>query len=77
MEWLFLFFWASPFGCDCPFITLVVTVPAFDLGVLNKDGDHETGAPERVKLSALCIALGLGCSVFVYLQMGEEPNAES
>ena len=75
MEFLFLLFLGKPMWMWLLFITLVVALLAFDLGVLHKDGDHEIGVAESLKLSAMYIALGLGFSGFVYWQMGWEPTA--
>jgi tellurite resistance protein TerC len=75
MEFLFFMFLSKPLWMWLLFITIVVALLAFDLGVLHKDGDHEIGVSESLKLSAMYIALGLGFSGFVYWQMGWEPTA--
>ncbi len=40
------------------FISVVIALLVFDLGVLHKD-DHEIGVAESLKLSAMYIALGV------------------
>ena len=56
MEFLFLLFLGKPMWMWLLFITLVVALLAFDLGVLHKDGDHEIGVAESLKLSAAALA---------------------
>lgn len=76
MEFLLLLFLGKPLWMWLLFLTLVVALLAFDLGVLHKDGDHEIGVGESLKLSAMYITLGLAFSGFVYWQMGWEPTAQ-
>ena len=76
MEFLFLLFLGKPMWMWLLFITLVISLLAFDLGVLHKDGNHEIGVAESLKLSAMYIALGLSFSGFVYWQMGWTPTAQ-
>ena len=52
MEFLFFMFLSKPLWMWLLFITIVVALLAFDLGVLHKDGDHEIGVSESLKLSA-------------------------
>jgi tellurite resistance protein TerC len=75
MEFLFLLFLGKPLWMWLLFLTLVIALLAFDLGVLHKGGDHEIGVAESLRLSAMYIVLGLGFSGFVYWQMGWEPTA--
>ncbi len=75
MELLFLTFLAKPLWMWLLFITLVVALLAFDLGVLHKD-NHEIGIRESLRLSAMYIILGVGFSGFVYWQMGTEATAQ-
>jgi tellurite resistance protein TerC len=75
MEFLFFLFLGKPLWMWLLFITLVVALLAFDLGVLHKDGDHEIGVAESLRLSAMYITLGLAFSGFVYWQMGWESTA--
>lgn len=75
MEFLYLLFLGKPMWMWLLFIILVISLLAFDLGVLHKDGNHEIGVAESLKLSAMYIALGLSFSGFVYWQMGWESTA--
>mgnify|MGYP002714604141 CR=1 FL=1 len=75
MELLFLLFLGKPLWMWLLFITLVVALLAFDLGVLHKD-DHEIGVAESLRMSAMYIVLGLGFSGFIYWQMGTEATAQ-
>ncbi len=43
------------------FISVVIALLVFDLGVLHKD-DHEIGVAESLKLSAMYIACGVAFS---------------
>ncbi|WP_255991148.1 TerC family protein [Chitinolyticbacter albus] len=51
------------------FAAVVITLLAFDLGVLHKD-DREIGVKESLKLSAFYIAAGLAFGGFVWWQKG-------
>jgi tellurite resistance protein TerC len=53
------------------FVTIVVALLAFDLGVLNKD-DHEIGVAESLKLSVLYIGLGVAFAGFIWWQVEPE-----
>ncbi|MFD2814349.1 hypothetical protein ACFSYD_07470 [Paracoccus aerius] len=75
MEFLFLLVLGKPLWMWLLFITLVVALLAFDLGVLHKD-DHEIGVAESLRMSAMYIVLGLGFSGFIYWQMGTEATAQ-
>jgi tellurite resistance protein TerC len=57
------------------FITIVIALLAFDLGILHKD-DHEIEVGESLKLSAMYIALGLGFAGFVWWQISAEATAQ-
>ncbi len=57
------------------FLSLVIALLVFDLGVLNRD-DHEIGIAESLRLSAMYIALGLSFSGFIFWQMGGEATAQ-
>ena len=52
MEILFFLFLGKPLWMWLVFLTLVVSLLVFDLGVLHKD-DHEIGVAESLKLSAM------------------------
>lgn len=62
MEFLTALWLGTPAWSWLVFLTIVVVLLAFDLGVLNKK-DHVIGVKESLKLSALYIAAGLlfGC----------------
>ncbi|WP_210245867.1 TerC family protein [Rhizobium straminoryzae] len=57
------------------FMGLVVTLLAFDLGVLHKD-DHEIGVAESLKLSVMYLSLGFLFAGFIYWQMDSEATAQ-
>jgi tellurite resistance protein TerC len=73
MELLLLPFLGTPLWMWLLFVTIVIALLAFDLGVLHKD-DHEIGVSESLKLSSLYIALGLAFAGFVWWQMGAEAS---
>ncbi|MGN7869137.1 TerC family protein [Paracoccus sp. 22332] len=75
MEILLLLVMGKPLWMWLLFLTLVVALLAFDLGVLHKD-NHEIGVAESLRMSAMYIVLGLGFSGFVYWQMGTEATAQ-
>ncbi|KFI07179.1 TerC family protein [Massilia sp. BSC265] len=53
------------------FLTIVVALLAFDLGVLNKK-DHVIGVKESLKLSALYLTAGLAFGLWVWFELGSE-----
>jgi tellurite resistance protein TerC len=53
------------------FLAIVLTILAFDLGVLHKK-THEIGVSESLSLSALYIGLGLGFGGWVWWYLGSE-----
>ncbi|MGI1660952.1 TerC family protein [Palleronia sp. KMU-117] len=57
------------------FLSLVIALLVFDLGVLNKK-DHEIGVAESLRLSAMYITLGLSFSGFIWWQMDGEATAQ-
>ena len=75
MELLLILFLGKPLWMWLLFLTLVIALLAFDLGVLNKD-DHEIGIAESLKLSAMYITLGLLFSTFIYWQMDATATAQ-
>lgn len=75
MEILFLLFLGKPLWMWLVFLTIVVALLVFDLGVLHKD-DHEIGVAESLRLSALYITLGLCFSGFIWWQMDATATAQ-
>lgn len=70
MDWLGtpVWFWLS-------FLGLVVTLTAFDLGVLHKE-DREMGIGESLKLSVIYISIALAFGAWVWLQKGAESGMQ-
>jgi len=58
LEFLFLLFLGKPLWMWLMFLTIVVALMAFDLGILHKD-DHELGIAESLKLSAFYIFIAI------------------
>lgn len=75
MEILFFLFLGKPLWMWLVFLTLVVSLLVFDLGVLHKD-DHEIGVAESLKLSAMYITLGLSFACFFWWQMDATATAQ-
>ena len=75
MELLLMLWLGKPLWMWLLFITIVIALLAFDLGVLHKD-DHEIEVAESLKLSAMYIALGLGFAGFVWWQISAEATAQ-
>ncbi len=71
MEFLLVDFLGKPVWMWALFITIVIALLVFDLGVLNKE-DHEIGVAESLKLSALYIGLGVAFAGFVWWQISAE-----
>lgn len=76
MDLLLATFLGTPIWMWGLFVTIVLGLLAFDLGVLHKDPDHVIGVGESLRLSAMYIALGLAFAGFVYTQMGWESTAQ-
>ena len=57
------------------FITIVITLLAFDLGVLHKD-DHEIGVKESLLLSAGYISIALVFGAWMWWQLGTRSGSE-
>jgi tellurite resistance protein TerC len=57
------------------FVTIVVVLLVLDLGVLHRKA-REIGVRESLFLSAGYLALGLGFSVWVWVQLGQESAVE-
>ncbi len=72
---LYTLFLGTPLWLWFTFITVVLTLLAFDLGVLNK-GNSEIGVAQSLKLSALYITLGVAFGGFVWYQLGSQAAAE-
>ena len=72
---LYTLFLGTPLWLWFTFIGIVITLLAFDLGILNKT-DHEIGVSESLKLSAFYITLGVGFGGFVWYQLGQQPAVE-
>jgi tellurite resistance protein TerC len=75
VEILFLLFLGKPLWMWLVFITLVLALLAFDLGVLHKD-DHEIGVAESLRMSAMYIVLGLSFAGFIWWQMDTTATAQ-
>ncbi len=75
MEILLLLFLGKPLWMWLVFLTIVIALLVFDLGVLHKD-DHEIGVAESLKLSAMYITLGLCFSGFIWWQMDATATAQ-
>lgn len=65
MEFLFVDFLGKPLWLWLLFLTIVVTLMIFDLGVLNKD-DHELGVAESLKLSAFYIMISIAYGGYIW-----------
>ncbi len=65
MEFLFLTFLAKPLWLWLLFLTIVVALMVFDLGVLHRD-DHELGVRESLKLSAFYIAIAVAFGGYIW-----------
>ncbi len=65
MEFLFLDFLSKPVWLWLLFLTIVVTLMIFDLGVLHKD-DHEIGVAESLKLSAFYIMISIAFGGYIW-----------
>ncbi len=69
MEFLTTAFLGTPVWMWTGFLTLVIALLAFDLGLLNRRAG-EIGVGQSLRLSALYIALGLGFGGLVWWQLG-------
>jgi tellurite resistance protein TerC len=68
LEFLLLLFMGKPLWMWLVFMTTVIGLLIFDLGVLHKE-DHEIGVAESLKLSAMYITLGVAFSGFIWWQI--------
>lgn len=75
MDILFLPVLGKPLWMWLLFLTVVIALLIFDLGVLHKD-DHEIGVAESLRMSALYILMGLGFSGFIWWQMDGTATAQ-
>jgi tellurite resistance protein TerC len=75
MEFLHILFLGKALWLWLAFISVVIALLVFDLGILNKD-DHEIGVAESLKLSAFYITIGVLFGGFVWYQLGAQPAAE-
>lgn len=75
MDILLLLFLGKPLWMWLLFLTLVIGLLAFDLGVLHKD-DHEIGVAESLRRSAMYIVLGLSFAGFIWWQMDATATAQ-
>ncbi|MBD3764018.1 MAG: TerC family protein [Rhodobacterales bacterium] len=75
MELLFTPFLDKPLWMWLLFVTVVLALLAFDLGVMHKD-DHEIGVAESLRMSAMYIALGLSFAGFMWWQMDATATAQ-
>jgi tellurite resistance protein TerC len=71
MDFLIADWLGTPVWFWLAFIGLVITLTAFDLGVLHKE-DREMGIAESLKLSAFYIAIALAFGVWVWMQKGAD-----
>ncbi|MEQ8291131.1 MAG: TerC family protein [Roseovarius sp.] len=70
MDLLTLDFLGKPLWSWALFLTLVVALLVFDLGVLHRK-DHEIGVRESLALSAFYVSIGLLFSLWIWQVMGE------
>ena len=75
MEFLFALWLGKPIWMWVGFITLVVVLLAFDLGVLNKK-DKELGIAESLRLSVFYIAIAIVFGVWIWWYMGPTPGMQ-
>jgi tellurite resistance protein TerC len=65
MDFLFVEVISKPLWLWLMFLTIVVTLMIFDLGVLHKE-DHEIGVAESLKLSAFYIAIAVAFGGYIW-----------
>jgi len=75
MEFLFIDWLGTPVWFWLAFLTIVVALTAFDLGVLHKE-DREMGIGESLKLSAFYIAIALAFGGWIWLAKGAESGVQ-
>lgn len=75
VEFLFADWLGTPAWFWLAFLSIVVTLTAFDLGVLHKE-DREMGIGESLKLSAFYIGVALLFGAWVWVARGAEPGMQ-
>jgi tellurite resistance protein TerC len=65
MDFLFYEVISKPLWLWLMFLSIVVILMAFDLGILNKD-DHEIGVGESLRLSAFYIAIAIAYGGYIW-----------
>ncbi|BAK76971.1 integral membrane protein TerC [Pseudogulbenkiania sp. NH8B] len=75
MDWIFISVIGYPLWVWLMFMTLVVALLVFDLGVLHKD-QHEIGVKESLKLSAFYIAMGLAFGGWLWWYKGADAGMQ-
>jgi tellurite resistance protein TerC len=75
MEFLFIDLMGKPLWMWLGFISLVVVLLAFDLGVLHRKS-HEIGMKESLWLSTFYISLGLAFGGWVWYALGQQSGVE-
>jgi len=71
MEFLMMDWLGTPVWFWLSFLGIVITLTAFDLGVLHKE-DREMGIAESLKLSAFYISIALLFGLWVWFQKGAD-----
>ncbi|MFC5462229.1 TerC family protein [Massilia niabensis] len=71
MDFLNIVWLGAPAWMWLVFVTVVVLLLAFDLGILNRD-DHVIGVRESLKLSGMYLAAGLAFGLWVWHGFGSE-----
>ena len=75
MEFLFTDWLGTPVWFWAAFLTIVIVLTAFDLGVLHKE-DKELGIAESLKLSAFYIGVALLFGAWVWIERGASAGME-
>jgi len=75
MDFFELTLLAKPVWMWLLFMVVVITLLAFDLGVLNRN-DREISAAYSLKLSAFYISMGLLFGVFIWMWLGAQSGKE-
>lgn len=75
MEFLIMNWLGTPVWFWLSFLGLVITLTAFDLGILHKK-DREMGIGESLKLSVFYISIALAFGLWVWFQKGAESGMQ-
>ena len=75
MEFLFADWLGTPVWFWLTFISLVVALTAFDLGILHKE-NKEMGIGESLKLSLLYITIALAFGAWIWIEKGGEAGLQ-